>query len=83
MTHEAALEQFKVMFPERADKLAVEYNVTIWDGAKERFYLWDHSSTFGGKIVASSERSWGHALALAKIEQEWPEPEPVKEPVDA
>lgn len=71
MTQEQALESFLMMMP--GSKISVEYNRTISTGEKasHKFYLWEFSEG-SSRIVASSDRCWEHALALAKIETDFP-----------
>lgn len=75
MTQEEALEEFKKLRPESADKLRVEreHSIGYTYGATDSFRLWDCS---GSKLdLISSTRSWDHALAMAKSGDEdcWPE----------
>ena len=69
MTQEQALEQFKAMFPEKAEHLAVARMRTIGKeyGHQNEFILWDFSCD-GGKgceIVAKSAVCWEEALHKA------------------
>ena len=77
MKQSEALEEFKKMFPEDAHRLAVERSFRIGYnfGAMNLFYLWNHSCGMSNHLVASSTRSWEHALAIAKSGNEdvWPE----------
>ena len=76
MTQEQALAQFKLFYPQDADYLQVEREHCIGyrHSVDDAFRLWNHR---GGlcQIVATSNRSWEHALAIAKSGNEdiWPE----------
>lgn len=75
MTQEQALEEFKKLRPASADKLKVERERSIGyrSGWPNLFRLWDYSGAVSELIT--SERSWEHALAIAKTGDEdcWPE----------
>jgi hypothetical protein len=68
MTQEQALAELKLIFPDDAEYLRVEreHSIGCRHGFKDTFTLWNHSAHFNSHIVASSNRSWEHALAIAK-----------------
>lgn len=73
MTQEKALVEYQAMFPNKADKLAVERKRSIGYkfGHANGFNLWDHSDD---KIqLTSSNISWEHVLmqVRAKHEELW------------
>lgn len=74
MTQEQALEEFKAMFPDRADKLKVERERAIgYDhGHMNTFSLWDYSGI--KSELTQSTRSWEHLISLVKVGNEgwWP-----------
>lgn len=74
MTQEQALAEFQAMFPEDAEKLSVSRERFIGYKPRNTFYLWNRTG-LGPDIIASSERSFEHALAIAKSGNEdcWPE----------
>lgn len=80
MTQEQALAAFQALRPE-SPKLAVsrERRIGYELGFANCYYLWDHELTCS--IVASSNRSWEHALAIAKSGDDdcWPEEDAVFE----
>lgn len=78
MTQEQALKAFQEIFPQQAASLSVQRERTIGykHGWPNVYTLWDHSrSRIQSALVASSNRSWEHALAIAKSGDEdvWPE----------
>jgi hypothetical protein len=70
-----ALEEFKKLFPDDAEFLRVEreHSIGYSFGAADVFYLWNQA--LHHPVIASSTRSWEHALAIAKSGNEdvWPE----------
>ena len=87
MKQTEALDEARKLFPEIADHISVERNYTIGfkHGIQNQFYIWDHSNR-GARIVAHSDRSWEHALAIAKSGNEdiWPEDAtPIDDEVEA
>jgi hypothetical protein len=76
MTQEDALKALQEIFPINP-YLAVSRERTIGyvKGWANTFYLWDHSGSGRNSIIASSNRSWEHAVAIAKSGNEdcWPE----------
>jgi len=81
MTQEQALVEFQKLRPESTKLQASrERSVGYQHGFANSYVLWDHAE-YGSPIVASSERSWEHALAIAKSGDEdcWPETDAVFE----
>lgn len=68
MTQEKALSEFQAIFPEDANYLTVERERKIGyeHGDMNAFYLWNHNLPGSSSIVASSNRSFEHALAIAR-----------------
>jgi len=83
MTQEQALAEFQAMFPgNKCLKVERTRSLGFKHGYMNQFYLWDHSDYLDSHIVASSRRSWEHALAIAKSGNEdcWPvDDSPVEE----
>ena len=77
MKQSEALEEFKKILPNEAEFLAVSHHKFIGDfiGYSNEFSLWSHYEDRDTSLVASSVRSWEHALAIAKSGNEdvWPE----------
>lgn len=77
MKQSEALEEFKKLFPEDSDNLSVERNHSIGFqcGNEDEFYLRNFANGPSDSIVASSTRSFEHALAIAKSHKKdvWPE----------
>lgn len=65
MTQHEALEAARALFPDDAQYLSVSRERFIGNQQWDRFYLWRH---LGGRaeILASSTRSFEHALAIAR-----------------
>lgn len=64
MTQEQALAAALEIFSDRKKDISVERNRTIGymtSDTKNTYYIWDDT-----RIAASSDRSWEHALAIAK-----------------
>jgi hypothetical protein len=72
MTQEQALAAFQELRP-KSRHLAVSRDRHIGYRPANDYYLWDHSQG-PSALVASSDRSWEHALAIAKSGDEdcWP-----------
>ena len=81
MTQEQALAEFQKLRPE-SRKLAVsrDRHIGYHYGQENTYYLWDHAED-SDSIIATSTRSWEHALAIAKSRNEdcWPEEDAVFE----
>lgn len=68
MTQEQALKAFQAIFPE-SDKLQVQRvrSIGYKHGYTTEYSLWDFSRVGReSAIVATSDRSWEHVLAIAK-----------------
>ena len=84
MTQEEALKAYQEMFPEKAEHLEAERTRSIGRRNQSEFTLWDWSGLRLGMV--KSERSWEHALAMAKSGDEniWPEDQsPVEDEITA
>ena len=83
MTQEQALKELQAAFPDKADYFTLqrEHSIGYEYGNIDSFYIFEHS--FGSsRIIASSHRSWAHAVAIAKSADEdiWPEDHSFEEP---
>lgn len=78
MTQEQALEKLKAIFPGNKN-LAVSRDRMVGARNWNQYFAWSWSH--GGYIICSSDRSWGHLLAIAKSGNEdvW---EKVDEPTE-
>ena len=67
MTQEQALAELRLAFPDRANRITLEYTHSIGyaHGYMDEFYIWDHSD-IRPRILASSHTSWDDAVAHAK-----------------
>ena len=70
MTQQEALEALQGMYP--GQQVGVEVEVVIGARPKQNFYLWLYSEKGSSKIVGSSTRSFEHAIALARVERDFP-----------
>lgn len=75
MTQEEALAELQAAFPDRAQyfRLVREHSIGMQYGCMDEFCIWQH---YGSRqILANSNRSWEHAVAIAKSGNEdiWPE----------
>lgn len=77
MTQEQALAEIEAAFPEKKGQIKLERNHSIGmqHGSMDQFYIWEKVGRLSVEIMASSDRSWEHAIAIAKSENEdiWPE----------
>lgn len=71
MTQQEALEKVKAMLSEIADgiKLEREHSIGCKYGLMNHFRIWDHSNRSICRILASSEHSWEHAVAMVEAER--------------
>jgi hypothetical protein len=76
MTQEQALKELEVIYPELAGFLTVtrERSIGLHWGSDNEYRAWNHKNR-ECSILATSDRSWEHMLAIAKSGNEniWPE----------
>ena len=89
MTQLEALAEAKIIAPEIADKLTMDRHHTVGFiyGHVDEFYIWNHADD-ACEILAHSDRSWEHALAIMKAklgnDNLWPKDNsPIEDEVEA